>query len=245
MAPRRAFTPTASSRKSSKKGPNPKTLRTSSRRSRSAGRSLPCRDWCWPHRGCKERPQHSARTAHGTRWRLRPTYPIGLRTACSQGKAGGWSACWTPKRTQRRCAHLGQNLRYRSVCRGGEEEDGQHGPTTARHHRAVSWGRSVLGTGLAPRAVTAGLVPSCPMAVLGFGVSGGDREWGGFEPTELENSSIHLQRRGEAQGWHPPLPRLSAKHDCPAATPPTWGWEQRVPGGRRGCQGYLMGRWSE
>lgn len=29
-------------------------------------RSRPCRDWCWPHRGCKERPQHSA-TAHGTR----------------------------------------------------------------------------------------------------------------------------------------------------------------------------------
>lgn len=233
MAPRRAFTPTASSRKSSKKGPNPKTLRTSSRRSRSAGRSLPCRDWCWPHRGCKERPQHSARTAHGTRWRLRPTYPIGLRTACSQGKAGGWSACWTPKRTQRRCARLGQNLRYRSVCRGGEEEDGQHGPTTARHHRAVSWGRSVLGTGLAPRAVTAGLVPSCPMAVLGFGVSGGDRGWGGLSPQSLRTPpSISSDEERLRVGT---LLFLASPPSTTAPPPP-----RRPGGGSSGCRGGVV-----
>ena len=32
----------------------------------SAARGRPCRDWCWPHHGCKDQPQHSA-TAHGTR----------------------------------------------------------------------------------------------------------------------------------------------------------------------------------
>lgn len=32
----------------------------------AAARGRPCRDWCWPHHGCKDRPQHSA-TAHSTR----------------------------------------------------------------------------------------------------------------------------------------------------------------------------------
>lgn len=34
----------------------------------SVAQGRPCQDWCWPHHGCKDRPQHSA-TAHGTRHR--------------------------------------------------------------------------------------------------------------------------------------------------------------------------------
>lgn len=94
-------------------------------------------------------------TRHATR--TRPTYPIGLGTACSQGKAGGWSACSTRKRTQRR---LRQSLRYRSVCRGGEEDDGERGP------------------GAAPPPPPPAVPQHLPPPLRGRGLGGGAPSWG-------------------------------------------------------------------
>lgn len=64
--------------------------------------------------------------AQSGKTRERPTYQIGLGSACSRARAGGSCACLTRKQTQRHCARLRQNLHYHSVCQGGEEEKGQH-----------------------------------------------------------------------------------------------------------------------
>lgn len=148
-------------------------------------------------------------TRHATR--TRPTYPIGLGTACSQGKAGGWSACSTRKRTQRR---LRQSLRYRSVCRGGEEDDGERGPGAApppppavpQHPPAAagtwaggapSWGRGwhLVLAGSCDRVARPppALWPRLrPRLAQGLGTPLGT---GRVDPSELENSAVPSEER--------------------------------------------------
>lgn len=220
-APRHGHIPTAELRHSSKRGENtpppppPPHLGASQGCSRAGGT---------PRRGAKPplpglvlaSPRlQGATTAlcDGTRHatRTRPTYPIGLGTACSQGKAGGWSACSTRKRTQRR---LRQSLRYRSVCRGGEEDDGERGPGAApppppavpQHPPAAagtwaggapSWGRGwhlVLAGGCdrVARPPPALWPRLRPRLAHGLGTPLGT---GRVDPSELENSAVPSEER--------------------------------------------------
>lgn len=168
-------------------------------------------------------------TAHGTGHRQRPTYLTGLGTACSQGKAGGWSACSTPSRTQRRCARVRQSLRYHSVCRGGEEH-GQRAPTATRPPRCRGdAGREALSTwmGLAPLAggSATSVSPShptlhCPAASMdsqGWGAPNPVRTEEGSDPKEFENFPVRKK------AWMGPAPPCSSSPQHPSLChPPHW-----------------------